>query len=108
MNKYTDENGNIAVIYSPGFGAGWYTWNSEYPEMVYDPSIVSILLSGDTEENKTQAVILHASIKYPDAYLGGVDDLTVRFLKPGTLFRINEYDGSESIETQDNIDWMIA
>ena len=108
MNKYIDEQGQVAILYSPGFGAGWYTWNTEYPEMVYDPSIVNILLSDAPAEQKLQEILLHANLKYPDAYLGGADDLTVRFLKPGTLFRINEYDGSESIETNDSVEWMVA
>ena len=28
--KYYDSDGNVAVLYSPGFGAGWYTWNTDY------------------------------------------------------------------------------
>ena len=32
--KKVIENGQVAVIYSPGFGAGWYTWNQgRFPEL---------------------------------------------------------------------------
>jgi hypothetical protein len=25
-------NGKVAVLYSPGFGSGWYTWNQQFPD----------------------------------------------------------------------------
>jgi len=34
--------------------------------------------------------------------------LVVEELPKGTLYRIDEYDGYESIETVDNIDWKVA
>ena len=44
------ENGQVAVIYSPGFGAGWYTWNqSRFPELndgtalLFDPILVDLV-----------------------------------------------------------------
>jgi hypothetical protein len=41
-------------------------------------------------------------------YTGGMDSLEIAWLPEGTLFRINEYDGSESIEVKEEMDWMIA
>jgi hypothetical protein len=38
-------DGQVAVLVSPGFGAGWYTWHS-IEELVYDPSIVEWLEAG--------------------------------------------------------------
>ena len=35
-------------------------------------------------------------------------DLVVVELPEGTLYRIDEYDGYESIETRDDIDWKVA
>lgn len=29
MEKYYNQNGELAVLISPGFGAGWSTWNDE-------------------------------------------------------------------------------
>ena len=34
--------------------------------------------------------------------------LTIEKLRPGTLYRINEYDGYESIETNSSIEWSVA
>lgn len=39
---------------------------------------------------------------------GRCSKLVVEEIPQGTLFRIEEYDGMESIETQDNIDWQVA
>ena len=36
-------DGMVAVLYSPGFGAGWYTWNQECTELMFDPAIVKFV-----------------------------------------------------------------
>jgi acetyl-CoA acetyltransferase len=35
-------DGKVAILYSPGFGAGWSTWNSYSNEMIFDPDIVNV------------------------------------------------------------------
>lgn len=37
----------------------------------------------------------------------GFSDLQLEELPPGTKYRINEYDGNETVETVDNIDWTV-
>jgi hypothetical protein len=51
------KSGLVAVLISPDFGAGWSTWNSEIPEII---------------------------------------------------FRIHEYDGSETLELKDVLPWITA
>ncbi len=102
MNK-VERDGKIAVVYSPGFGAGWYTWNQEHPEMIFDPAIVDFI-----ENKKAEELLAYAMLKWPDAYLGGIEDLRIYWVDKGTLFRINEYDGSETVELKENNSWMIA
>ena len=99
----TVRDGKVAVVYSPSFGAGWYTWNVEYPEIVFDPVIVKYV-----EDKKLDELATYMAVTYPDIYTGGLEDLAVHWIPVGTLFRITEYDGNESIETQENVDWMIA
>jgi hypothetical protein len=48
------------------------------------------------------------AVRYPDMYTGGMDDLEVAWLPVGTAFRIHEYDGSESIEIREELNWKIA
>jgi len=97
------ENGKVAVLYSPGFGAGWYTWNQEMPEILFDPAIVKLV-----ENNKWDELETYVTLKYPDIYDGGLRDLKVMWLPVGAEFQVNEYDGSESIEVKENVRWMVA
>jgi len=39
---------------------------------------------------------------------GSCAELTIETLEKGTLYRINEYDGYESIETNNDITWSVA
>jgi hypothetical protein len=98
-------NGLVAVVYSPGFGAGWSTWDhGEYGDaLIFDPMIVDLV-----EKQDVNQLVSYVSLRYPDLYTGGMRDLTVKWLPQGTLFRINEYDGSESVETMDGVDWIKA
>jgi hypothetical protein len=97
------EDGKIAVLYSPSFGAGWYTWNREYPDMVFDPMLVRMV-----EKEEYDKALTYATMRWPDAYFGGLEDLRVKWVPVGTLFRITEYDGNESIELKESDDWMVA
>jgi hypothetical protein len=95
--------GKIAVLVSYGYGAGWYTWH-ENEEMMFDPTIVEMVL----EEAGETAIVDYCKEKYPDAYTGGVDGLTVEFVSPGTKFRIEEYDGAETLVREEDYDWIEA
>jgi hypothetical protein len=99
-----EKDGLVAVVYSPGFGAGWSTWNSEQGELLaLDKDIAQAVMDGDL---KRAAEI--AKQKAPDTYLGGADDLTIRWIPKGTAFHINEYDGNESVEIIGEISYYIA
>ena len=96
-DKYLNDEGNVGVIVSPGYGAGWSTWNSEYEEfLTMDKELVSLRLSGGSAaqaEDRFKAVFG----KNAYIYTGGWGDAEVEWLSPGTVFRINEYDGHESL-----------
>ena len=94
-------NGQVAVLYSPGFGAGWYSWNSE-KELLFHPKLVEMV------ENNKQKEITEEFCKdllNTDDYICvlGAEGLQIEWLDEGTAFIINEYDGSESIETLENL-----
>ena len=97
------EDGKVAVLFSPDFGAGWYTWNTDYPEILFDPAMVKLVEKGQYDELAT-----YVELKYPGIYTGGLSNLRVEWIEEGKKFRVIEYDGSESIEVQDDMDWMIA
>jgi hypothetical protein len=92
------------VLISRGFGAGWSTWNYDWPEMAFDPEIIELV----EKEASIDVIDKLASIKYPNAYLGAIVALEVVLVKTGTEFIIHEYDGSESIQTKDDFTWLQA
>ena len=101
-------DGQVAVLYSPGYGAGWSTWNQEYGnELVFDPGIVDLVLARKAGE-LPEELEAYITLKHPDAYLGGVRNLEVKWIPVGTKFRIDEYDGNESVVLWDEEDWLIA
>jgi hypothetical protein len=102
MDKYI-KDGKVAVLYSPGYGAGWYTWNQDHPEIVFDKDIVAAVLEGD--KNKAEKITKE---KYPGVYTGGADDLEISWLHPGTEFEIEEYDGNESIHIIGSRRYLVA
>ena len=98
-------NGFVAVLYSPDFGAGWSTWANEYAHQVlFDPKIVEMVERADPITKIEE----YCAKEYPDMYTGGSVDLTIAWLPVGTEFRIREYDGSESIEIKDEVNWIVA
>lgn len=98
--KRYDEEGNVAVLISPGFGAGWSSWGSDDREaLLFDSRLVDAVLAKMPVE---EFIALCEKLGYTN-YMGGADDLEVRWLEPGTRFQILEYDGSESIQTFDDL-----
>jgi hypothetical protein len=98
-------DGKVGVLYSPGFGAGWYSWNSSNygEELLFDPMLVNFI-----EKEKFDEARNYITLRFPEAYDGGVNDLQVEWITVGTAFRIHEYDGAESIEIKEDMDWVVA
>ena len=96
-------NDKVAVLYSPGYGSGWYTWNQEFPELIFSPAIVKLVADEKFDELET-----YMELKYPEVFKGGMRDLEIEWIPVGTEFRIHEYDGSESIELKEELNWLTA
>lgn len=100
--KYV-RGGFVAILVSPGFGAGWSTWANdgvEAEKRMFSPELVHAVL---TKTNKVEILAIAKRLfpDFPDVYHGGVEDLVVEWIPEGTLFRINEYDGNETVELFD-------
>lgn len=111
MTDRVVRDGRVAVLISPDFGAGWSTWaDAEYQQAVlFDPWIVDILLSDQyNTKEKHDRIQAYCNLKYPNMYLGGLQNLTVEWVLEGIWFRVTEYDGNESIELKENNDWIQA
>lgn len=101
--RKTIRDGKVAVLYSPAYGAGWFTWNTDNKECLFDSGIVEMLEQGRGEE-----VRAYAEAKWPDGYWGGARDLKIMWIPEGTAFLINDYDGFEEIITNESDGWVIA
>jgi hypothetical protein len=96
-------DGKVAVLYSPDYGAGWFSWNPDRIEILFDPAIIELVEAKSWEELKT-----YVTLKYPDLYMGGIDDLEIEWVPEGALFVVQEHDGKEWIELRDQINWIQA
>ena len=101
MNKLI-RDGKVAVLVSPGYGAGWYSWHRN-EELLYDPSIVEWV-----EQQAFDKVLTYMELKHPDVYCGGLDDLEIKWVSTGDRFRIDEHDGAESLVLEKNEYWLTA
>jgi hypothetical protein len=108
MSNRLIRDGKVAIIYSPGFGAGWSTWNSELnflaEELIFDPGLVDLIINGRSREQ----IDAYVRLKWPKAYTGGLEQAQVEWITPGVEFKITEYDGSESLQFRDSDEWITA
>lgn len=88
-------DGCVAVLYSPGYGAGWYSWHKR-EALLFHPTVVELVENG---QNHLITEELVAEILGSDAYVCilGAKDLRIKWIKEGTVFDIDEYDGYESL-----------
>ena len=107
VEKYIAKDGSIAVLYSPGFGAGWSTWNYEDEFFIFDKTLVNIVLAKEFDYEVQISNHLKNS-GYDNVFLGGAGTLTVFWMDPGEEFRILEHDGYETIEFKNELQWLKA
>ena len=114
-------DGKVAVVYSPGYGAGLGSWNERHmPDIVTDPEIVELILlhnpinqsihsmTVDEKENEDMDRLrVYMKNKYEGAYLGA-DILKIRWVSLGERWRIEEYDGAEHVEILDIDNYYLA
>lgn len=98
--------GKVAVLYSPGHGAGWSTWADELATVaLFSPEVVAWVESGKVADFDEIAKDMTGGSYF---YGGGAYDLKIAWLPIGTRFRIDEYDGHESIALESDEQWIVA
>lgn len=98
VNK-VERDGEVAVIVSPGFGAGWSTWADESEAAVFAPDVVAWIEGGKVGDTDFAE-------KY--GYTGGLRDCEIEWVPKGCRFEIDEYDGSESLRILTPADGYLA
>lgn len=92
------KDGMVAVLVSPGYGAGFHTWN-DIPNLCFCPYIVNHILNG-TEDEINESGIKKFYNLAKDEWVStlGLDAVVIEWLPQGTQFTIDEYDGKETIQ----------
>lgn len=62
----------------------------------------------DRDFDRTDPVLVEVVEELGEKANDTFSELRVRELEPGTMYRIEEYDGYETIETRESIDWKEA
>ena len=72
--------------------------------MLFSPALVNAVL------DKADGDMLDALAKelFPDVYSGGASNLVVYWVHEGDSFKVDEYDGSESLTFRDSGGWITA
>jgi hypothetical protein len=102
MNKVV-RDGLVAVIYSPDYGAGWYSWH-DIQGLLFDPVLVDMIENTATPE----AIEEYCHKTYDCGRLLGCNNLDIVWIPEGTEFLIEEYDGSETIRFKEKQEWVTA
>lgn len=95
-NKIVRDGTETCVLVSPGYGAGFVTWCDGVSPT--DPRIVALVLAGHRDDlASADPDEVREWLGAEHVYLGGAADLTVQYVALGARFRIDEYDGCESL-----------
>lgn len=108
VERYYNSDGQLAVLVSHGYGAGWSTWNGYGIDLAIDKRIVEAKLRQTYKKNVKELTAFLDSIGYHNIYTGGWYDILIHWVDKGTKFRIDEYDGAEYIDILDAKDWCTA
>ena len=94
-------DGKVAVLISPGYGAGWSTWADDDISqlLLFDRRFVEAAEAGVKD---IEPIAKHvAGDEY--VYCGGWEDVYVEWVPVGTRFCVEEYDGSERLRLIDDL-----
>lgn len=89
--------GKVAILISPGYGWGWYTWNTDHKELLFSPKLVKMVEQKKADKITNSWILKNLGLK--DVCTGGAGDLIIHWLEEGTVFKVDEYGGSESLIT---------
>ncbi len=102
------------VLISPGYGAGWSTWNDDdvREHFLFDPDLIAAVEAGtplgvrDDEATPLGAFLARVTAAVGRDYhcVLGARDLCVETVSGG--FQVDEYDGYESIRLASEQEWL--
>jgi hypothetical protein len=118
----------VAVLISGGYGAGWHSWNKKNTDCLTNPQIVELVLEKESLEDELkklnwavrdksevkkkltskikQIEELAETLYSKEFYSGGSAGLYIEWMEEGSQFKIEEYDGNESVLFRESNDWI--
>ena len=98
--------GRVAVLVSPGYGAGWSTWADENQReaALFDKRFVEAAEAGVKDIEPIAAEVFG----HEYFFCGGWCDIRIEWLPIGTRFKIDEYDGSETLREFGDYTFFVA
>lgn len=93
-------DGKVAVLYSPGYGAGWSTWYPDHPDyLATDKQFIEAFERSASGEEIRQ--LLKTLFSNNPPYEGGWGShMKIAWVPVGTPYYIHEYDGDEHVVTE--------
>ena len=97
-----EQDGKVAVLYAPHFGAGWSTWNEDDIALLLmtHREIVEAVQQGKDIRSiyKIAERLVREATGNPEEHVCVLADaLQIEWVDKGSQFEVNEYDGSETI-----------
>ena len=107
MLYWNKDHTQYAILVSPGYGAGWSTWNHYH--LAFDKRVVELWLNTkDTPVGEDYIKEELSKLGYEEVYLGGYSDIEMIWIHEGDIWRITAYDGSESVQFLANEEYYMA
>lgn len=127
MNKniplyYNEDGTKFGVLVSYGFGSGWSTYEGR--ELAYDRRVIEFWMAHKDDKSWMDTVCIYPYVGFESVahaetrdffvnelgldecpYMGGFADCVLEWVPVGARFRINEYDGAESLEIENEGSW---
>ena len=98
MEKYI-KDGQVGVLVSGGYGAGWSTWDYENGlNLALDKRIIEYWLNNKKNLSEDKMMDFLESIGYKHVCCGGLGGLRLEMVDECSAVKITEYDGFESLE----------
>lgn len=128
-SKLVNSNGGVAVAYSPGYGSGWSADVCdlfEKKQLLFDSRLIQYITSTDFNYkfkskdyytlNESSKLLYHKFMKsvftecdsnyFPN--ISSFCQLNVSFIPLDSKFKVEEYDGNETIKIFNPDDYIIA
>lgn len=106
------KDGKVAVVINSDYGIGWSTQTLGISEMtetlLFHPKIVEMVLEGKQRLITEEWLVENFGENYRNIFTGSTSSLEIRWLPIGTIFRVKEYDGAETIEVYNPKRYHIA